>query len=59
MSEPAGKAVERPAEASQFTEISVTLGLGRDKRRLETAKDDGSLKGVFKGQGFWGLPQQL
>ena len=35
------------------------LGLGRDKRRLEMTKGEGSLKGVFKGQGCWGLPQRL
>ena len=35
------------------------LGSGRDKHRLETTKDKGSLKGIFKGQGCWGLPQRL
>ena len=38
---------------------AVTVGLGRDKRRLETTKGEGSLKGVFKEQGCWGFPQRL
>ena len=37
----------------------VTLDSGRGKRRLETTKVKGLLKGVFKSQGCWGLPQQL
>ena len=39
--------------------VSVTLDSGRGKRRLKSGKGEGSLKGVFKGQGCWGLPQQL
>ena len=39
--------------------LSVTLGLGRDKGRLETTRGEGSLKDVFKGKGCWGLPQWL
>ena len=35
----------------------VTLGSGGDEHRLEMTRGEGSLKGVFKGQGCWGLPQ--
>ena len=39
--------------------LSVTLGSGRDKGRLETTRGKGFLKDVFKGKGCWGLPQWL
>ena len=42
-----------------FDMLHVTLGSGRDERRLEMSRDEGSLKGVFKGSGCWGLPQRL
>ena len=34
---------------------SVMLGSGRDKRRLETTRDEGSLKVVFKGTRMLGV----
>ena len=38
---------------------SVTLDLGRGKRRLKMTSGERFLKGVFKSQGCWELPQQL
>ena len=38
----------------------VMLDSGRGKHRLEKARDQGFLKGVFKNKGgCWGLPRQL
>ena len=41
----------------EFYFIFVTLGSDRDKRRLKMSRGKGFLKGFFKRQGSWGLPQ--
>ena len=48
-------------DSSVKENLNLLLCLARIETNVDSKamRDEGSLKGIFKGQGCWGLPQQL